>query len=241
MATSAIYRLLPIGERDATELTDGFPVVGRKEWTFKLVTSRLASGGSFQVTIDGSPDGSIEWEELYDFGTVNAAAIASIASPWEKHLSIGPEHKYIRANLAAATGANIMELLAEGRYLSPYEKLHVLQLTQRVRQYDDGLVRLVEAAEDDVLQYMGKDINGILQACSSAENGGLARPDALDHVQAAIALQAEWLFQVEELGRSKDASDVEALGKMGRYHPSVSNRLAAVMTDETGGLVWLGR
>lgn len=239
MATSAIYRLLPIAGRDITEVTDAFPIVGRADWTFTLRTLRLGAGGSFQLIIEGSPDGSIEWEELHDFGTVNAAALSSDPSPWVQHLSIAGEHKYLRSNLAASVGDNIQELLGESRYLDPYNAAHQQQLTQRVRNYDDGLVRLVEAAEDAVLQYLEKDINGILQACVDAEGGGLARLDALDHIQAAIALQAEWLFQKEELGKSKDSGDIEALEAMGRYHPSVGDRLRAV--SARAATTWRGR
>lgn len=241
MATSAIYRMLPVGERDTTEATDGFPLVGRKDWTFTLRTLRLASGGSYQVTIDGSPDGTDNWAELYDFGTINAASIASTPSPSVKHLEIAEEQNYIRANLAAASGENVMELLADGRYLDPYNANHLLMLSQRVRNYDDGVVRIVEGAEDDILQYLGKDINGILQATVGAECGGLARPDALDHIQAGIVLQTDWNFQKEELARSKEADDVKALEKMGRYHPSVGDRLSAIMTISAGNLTWQGR
>ncbi len=187
MATSAIYRLLPVAARDTTEETGAFPIVSRAEWIFTLRTLRLAAGASFQVKIQGSPDGSVDWEDLHDYGTVDAAALAADPSPWVKHLSIAGEQKYLRANVAAASGESTFELLAEARYLDPYNAGHQQQLTQRVRNYDDGLVRLVEAAEDAVLQYLEKDINGILQATVDAEGGGLARPDALDHIQAAVA------------------------------------------------------
>lgn len=233
MATSAIYRILPQGARETTEETEEFPVGDRRRWVFTLTISRLSSGGSVQVKLYTSPDGLNEWTMVHDFTSLAEADLTD--SPWVKELTLPAGDKYLKASVVAHVGNYYLELLGASPFLDPYSPTDLLLLPKRLREYDDGLVRIVEDAEDDVLQYLDKDVNGILQA-------NLARPDSLDHMRAAVAIQADWQFQKDQLSRSKDKKDAGAAAKMGRYHSAVPDRLAALVpVGEPGPTIWLGR
>ena len=256
MATSAFYRLLPMAQRTKTLDGEAFHTVGRRSWQLSLFLMRLASGGSAQVIVEQSPVGgdASDWK-LLDFTNLLEAALTT--SPIVKDVEVSPGEFWLRGRVTANVGTFTLRLMAASPFLNSGDPDDLIQLPQQVREYDEGLGRIIDAAEDDILQRLGRDLEGRLQlrglefarfpeivsiTAEEARLGGDLLPlQALDHIRQAIARQATHLFQKDQLTRSKEPGAAAAIREMGRYHRDIEELLLPIIEREKALQIWGGR
>lgn len=238
MATSAVYTLLEMAERDTTtdandDVDEGeFEIGGRKTWDLELVVGHLGSGDDVQVVVETSPNGEDDtWSTLHDFGTVNSSGTTDASNK-----TVPDEHLYgvMKARVASVTGTAWVECRATSPFLDPASAGDKNLLSKSVREFGDGLTRLVERAEQDVIEHaIGTTDLGKLEA-------NLTKKTSRDRVRRAIARQAEHLLAKHRLERSSETEDIQAAVS----HPELADGLDVLLNpilDDSGLMVWRGR
>jgi hypothetical protein len=136
-----------------------------------------------------------------------------------------------------------MALDAASAFFDPNDPSHVDLLSQRLREWNEGLVKTVERAEDDVLKFLDQDVDGRLQIRGvedletyhlvapeeTSVRTDLMWPQTVDTLRLGIARQAEWLF----VHRDKVRPAIYATG--------LHEILSPILPTERGKLRWFGR
>lgn len=238
MSTAAVYTLLRMAERDGTlasdeDPTEGvFEVGGRTSWDFTITVSAFRGGSdSVTVEVESSPTGEDEdsWEQVTDFD-----GSKTTEGETTKSVTLAAGEEYLRARVTSITGTVWCEVTGSSRFLDPNSAGLNQWVSKKVREYSDGKTRLIERAEQDVVnRAVGTSPLGKLEA-------DLTRPDALDIMRRAIAAQAEHQLQRELLQRSGDSSALVTLREMGELADELDDILQDILDDE-GLHVWRGR
>ena len=239
MPSSAVYSLLEMAARSGPVEGWAFAVGRRTSWELELVIYDIEAGATVTIELQISPTGTAgSWAQALALGSFTSADNSTV-SRWSTgketpDFVVGSFDSYVRAEVTAADGVYHLELLGRGPFLRPTDQEETRALSQELREYDDGLVRIVELAESIVLDRgIGRDDSGRLEA-------DLTHPVALDRIQDAIRAQAELEFQREQLRKARTSAEVTAAQDLPELDPSVLRLLGPILEDE-GAIVWEGR
>lgn len=235
--TAAVFTLLEMESRDSSISGNDepgaegtFQIGGRSPFDCTLTVGALDSGVSVTCVVETSPDGDDDtWTELTNFdGAKTATGTTSKTS-----LSIPAGHKVMKGRISSISGGEAwVEISAEAPFLDPTVQDDKDLLGKELRQFSDGLNRIVEQAEEDVLhQAIGVDRFGHIDA-------DLMVPQANDRMRRAIARQADYLLRKHKLERASDETTLGALERMGELADGIDVILRP-MVDNL--MVWRGR
>ena len=232
--TRARYTLLGIAERSTTIEGSAFETGRRDNWSFLLNVSALDGGASVTVAIETSPTGYAgTWSEVYAFAAATSVAsilkrqrdeAASFAGPTSRDL-------YVRAVIKAATGNSIVELISWAPFFDLEDDLDLL--SQELREWDDGLARTVESAEDEVLRLL------VIKNADGAYEANLLDPRFPAAIKDAIAVQSEHKYRAARLLESTEPAKQVTARDLPTIAPEVYRILDEFLAREVG--VWRGR
>jgi hypothetical protein len=237
------HQLLAMAARSDVETGAAVPLAGRTRWTATLRVGVIEVAGSLDVVLEASAtDADDSYETLAAFPQATADGTASLASfataPAVADFTVQPWHRTLRARATAQTGDVTWEVEAAAPfvYVSVKTDPDAAMLSKELREFIDGLARLVNRAEEDVLSAILRAERGaytshplsysdnpwkpsIVEYLSLPEREALSDaiqavaldidltiPGVGDAMRAAIVAQAEHLFRRHKLERSESAT-----------------------------------
>lgn len=223
MASSATHTLLPVAARTGAVTGDSFPTGGRTAWRLRVQTAALSA--SFDVVVEARA-GESAWREIAR-ETVAAAGVLNLVTDENDDFVVQTFDTEIRVRIEP-TGTYTAGVVATAPFFNAGPSGDLALLTKRLRDYDDGLPRLIDEAEDDVLSLPK------LRRTASGEIPGLAMDDPrfLSQMKLAIARQAERRYQIDRLRASSDDDALSELTELSVVAPEVESILEPFIVYE---------
>ena len=236
MATSAVYTLQRMAERDEPltgdeEPSEGaFETGGRVSWDFTLRLLRVESGATVEVVVESSPnEGDDEdWTEVVSFGSQTDTSNSPVKKAGQ---TVTRGERFVRSRATTLSGGKVTY---EVEASSPFFQLSGDQglLSQALRDVNtDDQTRIVELAEQMVLDdAIGRDELGRLEA-------DLNEVGALEKIKRAVGRQADHLHQRDKLTTSREPESLQALGRWAELAPEVHDIVGPILPNDGARVV----
>lgn len=236
MTTS--YLLLPGRRWSGVQKWNPYQVGERTQWKIDLRIARIDAGGSVTVDIQTAPNywNEADWATLITFGPKTATGIFTLDSSKvpTPDFTVTPRNDvYIRAVISATTKTAMFEVKADAPLFNQGASIDMGLLSQELRKWGDGLPRILEEAEADIVGLLKVDEE------SGELDIDLTATDVSRLIKLEIADQAEHLMKREVLSRSHEPSVLVTLRSMPRLYPGAGDRLK--IYRPSGGMIWYGR
>ncbi len=227
------YVLLPLHRYDSVWEGSPFEVGDRTKWTLKLHLARISAGGSVTVIVEKSPTADDEdWQTLVTFGAQTVANDYQKVSTTDFTIAVNRD-VYLRVRITDITGEAVLEVRAEAPFFDLTDNVHLNLISKELREFSDGRPRLVESAEEEVIELL------LVNEATGELDIDLTLPGASAAVRREVALQADHNRRREILGRSSEPSALVSLREMTRGVPGLGRRLRKFRRGNSRA--WLGR
>jgi hypothetical protein len=235
------YIFLPMNRWSSLQQGEIFAVGGRSRWDITLNVPYVSPGGGMTLIIEetGSPSDEF-WTTLTSFTITGPGSPTKTTTPAAAEPPTTPDFtvnpvtmRYFRARITAIAGTVLAEVTAVAPFFDIYNTDHWDLVVKELRDWKDGRERIIQRAEDDVLDLVLSDI------ASGTLDYDLTAPGAADRIRGQIAIQAEYLLRKSQLERSLDPSSIVTLREMGELAPGIVQVIGKDRPTATG--VWYGR
>ncbi|MCA1571303.1 MAG: hypothetical protein LC798_13485 [Chloroflexi bacterium] len=225
MASSATHTLLPVATYGGAVTGDAFATGGRTAWRLTVQTAALSA--PFDVVVEARA-GNGDWREV---GRANVTVVGSSILTTEDNpaFDVQPFDTAVRVRIEP-TGTYTAGVVATAPFFDAGPSVDLFLLTKRLREYDDGLPRLIDEAEDDVLSLpqLRRTLAGQVPGLDMSD------PRFLGQMKLAIARQAERRYQLDRLRASSDDDALGELTALSVVAPEVESILGPFVVHESG-------
>lgn len=236
------YVLLPMARRSGVVEGPPFHTVRRIRWEFTIRIFSLESGGSVDVILEGGPDAADDdaFETLLDLGTLSSTGTTMVYSydppgSGSADFTMTQETLWLRAQIDAAVGEHVVEVLAASRFLDLTQDEHDQLLPSALRASIESKGPLVDRAERDVIRWLQQGIQNSQGSMAIKTDDVVA--DEL--IREAIVQQAAWLARRQSLVDSSDQVDRSEGRAMGMINPEIRDILHPILRYDLR--TWRGR
>lgn len=242
------------GMVERTVVGDGaaIPTGGRTRWKAEL---RLAAvTGAMEVVLEVSPTAAVgTWVQMATFASQTAAGTTLLDSTKDTSdftTQVTERDIHLRARLITIGTVATFDVEVVAPWFDYLFEPHALLLSKEVRNFEDGVERIVAMAEHDVMHLVAVHPSRVTLAAGIMEHvPSMIDPDPLaversigapaglvfdaditlagfgETLRYEIAKQAQHLFQRHQLGLRRDKDSAKALRDMGHLAPGLGRAL----------------
>lgn len=250
MGTSHV--LMGMVKRTAVEDGAHIPTGGRERWKAEL---RLAAvTGAMEVVLEVSATAEAgTWVQVATFGSLSVAGTYVLDSTKDTSdftTDVTERDVYLRARLATIGTDATFDVVVRAPWLDYLYEPHALLLSKEVRNFSDGVERLVAMAEHDVMMLVTahpsatlpvydtpEHVPGILDTNPLAAEQSADAPQGLvfdadvtlmgfgEAIRHEVAKQAHHLYVRHQLSLKRDKDSAKAYTSLGALAPGLGRAL----------------